>query len=85
MSEKVMLITSADRFGTFVSGKGVRIPRSPRCCDADDPVRPLIARLGRTGEEDAKPEDLPVGIYQQLRWEVGCSVAYSRKTGVIRS
>ena len=38
----------------------------------------LLSGLGRMGEDDAKPEDLPVGNNQQLRWEVGCPEASGR-------
>nr|EFE2308203.1 hypothetical protein [Escherichia coli] len=43
-----------------------------------NPKMPLIARLGRSGEDDAKPEDQSVSQYQQLRWEVGCPEASGR-------
>ena len=57
----------------------MRIPRSPRCCDADEPAEttdPLDWE--GAGEDDAKPEDQPVSQYQQLRWEVGCPEASGR-------
>ena len=51
----------------------MKIPRSPPAAVMlTNPKMPLIARLGRSGEDDAKPEDQPVSQYQQLRWEVGC-------------
>ncbi|HAW2882679.1 TPA: hypothetical protein JLR12_000630 [Escherichia coli] len=56
----------------------MKIPRSPRCCNADKPENATDREMGRSGEDDAKPEDQSVSQYQQLRWEVGCPEASGR-------
>ena len=56
-------------------GRGWESLAAPAAVMLTTPKIPLIARLGRSGKDDAKPEDLPVSQYQQLRWEVGCPEA----------
>lgn len=53
---------------TQSSGKEVKILRSPRCCDADDPINTtddVLETDNREGIEksDAKPEDRPELTY----------------------
>ena len=51
-----------DRFDTsLVSGKGCKSPAAPADVMLTTPQKPLIERLGRAGENEAKPEDLPAG------------------------
>lgn len=53
---------------TQSSGKEVKILRSPRCCDADDPIKttelvPETDSREGIGKNEAKPEDRPESTY----------------------
>ncbi|SBN30366.1 hypothetical protein KVMX100_60390 [Klebsiella variicola] len=45
----------------WCQGRGCKSPAAPAAVMLTTPQKPLIERLGRAGENEAKPEDLPAG------------------------